>query len=358
MEDRLEGGIGRAITTVSNALVQGGTAVDILLKRVRGPYLSQLDPRVRVVPVSTYHRWSGVPAVARYLWSTRPAALVALSERLAAIALRARAVSPGPPRVVVWVQNIDPGWLDITRSSAYEKRRRRIRTTYPRVDRVACVSQGLRDRFVAETGLPDDLVCVVHNPVDPMRVARLAAEDLRHPWFQSGAPPVVLAAARLEPQKDLASLLRAFALLRARRTARLVILGDGRERARLEVLAADLGIADDLQMPGEVVNPYAYMRRARVFALSSLHEGCVCVLIEALAAGLPCVATDCPYSPREILDNGRIGLLTPVGDPAAMADALARSLATAWDAQVLREAATRFHADRIARRMAEVCGVW
>ncbi len=132
----------------------------------------------------------------------------------------------------------------------------------------------------------------------------------------------MLAVGKLTPQKDYDTLLRAFARVREKHPVRLVILGEGQEEGRLRSLAAELGIAEQVQLPGHVDNPYAYMRQASMFVLSSAWEGCPNVLLEALACGSPVVSTDCPSGPKEILANGKYGKLVPVRDEAALASAM------------------------------------
>jgi glycosyltransferase involved in cell wall biosynthesis len=105
-----------------------------------------------------------------------------------------------------------------------------------------------------------------------------------------------------------------------------VILGEGPERAALEAQARREGIKDCVALPGFVDNPYSYMARAAVFALSSDWEGLPTVLIESLALGTPVVSTDCESGPREILSHGVLGELVPVGDVPALANAISRAL--------------------------------
>ncbi|MCZ6872143.1 MAG: glycosyltransferase, partial [bacterium] len=150
---------------------------------------------------------------------------------------------------------------------------------------------------------------------------------LVHPWFEPGCPPVLLAVGRLAKQKDFGTLLRAFARLRRSQPARLLILGEGPERPALETLVRELGLEQDVRLPGFVDNPYAYMARASAFVLSSLWEGLPTVLVEALFCGAPVVATDCPSGPREILRGGELGGLVPMRDPVALADSMQMALA-------------------------------
>ena len=154
----------------------------------------------------------------------------------------------------------------------------------------------------------------------------LAREVPDHPWFAPGQPPVILGVGRLTPQKDFPTLVRAFSQVRRLRAARLVILGEGEGRAELEALADELGVKEDLALPGFQNNALSYMAHSAVFVLSSAWEGLPTVLIEALAAGTRVVSTDCPSGPREILQDGRFGALVPVGDASALARAILETL--------------------------------
>lgn len=129
----------------------------------------------------------------------------------------------------------------------------------------------------------------------------------------------------MEVRQDHATLLRALALVRHHRAARLVIVGEGTERPALEALALELGIRDDAELPGFVDNPYADMSRAALFVLSSRWQGLPAVLIEALNCGTRLVSTDRPSGPRKILRQGRLGTLVPVGRPEALAAAIERA---------------------------------
>ncbi|MGB2886052.1 MAG: glycosyltransferase, partial [Dehalococcoidia bacterium] len=175
-------------------------------------------------------------------------------------------------------------------------------------------------------GLPRKKIEVIYNPVITPELLEKAREPVDHPWFQPGEPPVVLGVGRLTEQKDFPTLLRAFALVRKERAARLVILGEGEDRPELKALVDELGIAEDVDMPGFVDNPYGYMAGAAVFALSSRWEGLPTVLIEAMALGKPVVATDCPSGAREILNDGRYGTLVPVGDAKRLATGISGML--------------------------------
>ena len=167
-----------------------------------------------------------------------------------------------------------------------------------------------------------------------------------------GEPPVVLGVGRIEPRKGFATLPRAFALVRAHRPARLVILGESKKSAagrrheqQLAGMARELGIAEQVSFPGFKQNPYAYMARAAAFVLATDYEGPPGVLIQTMACGCPVVSTDCPTGPREILEDGRYVPLVPVGDHAGMAEAIARMLDTPTPAAEPRARASPFSVD-------------
>ena len=182
-------------------------------------------------------------------------------------------------------------------------------------DVVIANSRGAADDLVgAAPNLAPQVTRVIHNPVVWPELAEKAVEPVDHPWFQDSSLPVVLAAGRLVPVKDYPTLLEAFANVVLKvRLARLVVLGEGPERAALRLLVEDLGIEDAVDFPGFVSNPYSYMSRAKLFALSSLYEGSPNVLVQAMACGTPVVSTDCPSGPREILRDGALGRLGPSG---------------------------------------------
>jgi glycosyltransferase involved in cell wall biosynthesis len=216
---------------------------------------------------------------------------------------------------------------------------------YPRADTVIAVSDGIAEAIIELTGLPRAQITTIYNPVVDATLLDKASEPIDHPWFTPGEPPVVLSVGRFRMQKDFPTLIRAFALVRSARPARLMILGDGTRRRALEALVDNLGLRSDVALPGYAENPLPWMRRAAVFVLSSTWEGLPGVLIEALAAGCPVVSTDCPSGPAEILDRGAYGPLVPSRDPQALAQAILAVLENPPDRDRLRQRAALFSVD-------------
>jgi len=296
------------------------------------------------LPPTTWH----VPALARYLRRRRPTALLAASVHENLDAVRARSLALTRTRLVLSEHAVLSAHLGDRGGRRFARVMGQVRRLYPRADKVVAVSLGVAEDLRA-VGLPRSLLDVIHNPVWTEGFEERAAAPVADPWFAPGAPPVVLGTGRLVEQKDFQTLVRAFALVRGRRRARLVVLGsaldDETTRARqheLHRLAARLGVADDVGLPGSVPDALPYMARAAVFALSSRYEGFGNVLVEALACGTPMVSTDCPSGPAEILAGGRYGRLVPVGDAEAMAAAILDTLEAPVDREALRRRARDF----------------
>ncbi|QBS37604.1 glycosyltransferase [Thermaerobacter sp. FW80] len=320
------GGVERMMLRLADGFIQRGLAVDLVVVRKDGPLATEVPAGARIIDLGGTRALASTFALVRYLRQVRPRALLTAKDYINIVALWARQLSGVPVRIVVSVR-INP----ILHFQHVTKLREKIipmlmRVTYPRADSVVAVSHGVAVDLIRFIGIRKDKVHVVYNPVVSDAIFIRAAEPVHHPWFAPGEPPVVLAVGRLTAQKDFGTLIKAFSLVRKERIARLMILGEGKERPTLERMVHDLGLDEVVSLPGFEVNPYKYMKRAAVFVLSSRWEGFGNVLAEAMALGTPVVSTDCPSGPAEILEYGRWGDLVPVADPQALARAILKRL--------------------------------
>ena len=319
-------GAERVAVNLGGALVKAGRRVDLVAAQAKGDLLHRLPAGVRLVDLESSRVLFSLLALARYLRRERPMGLISFMDHANIVALFARALAGRSTRVVVTVHNT----LSVATATPNNRRSRLlplfIRAFYPMADEVVAVSQGAADDLVRTAGLRADRVDVIYNPVITPQLLTARNAPPPHPWLEEGQPPVVLGVGRLTPQKDFPTLLRAFALVRRRRPARLIILGEGQDRPELEALVAQLGLGDDVTLPGYHPAVPAFMARAAVFVLSSAWEGLPTVLIEALALTRNIVSTDCPSGPREILKQGRLGRLVPMRDPDALGQAILDSL--------------------------------
>lgn len=342
-------GVDRVLRNLVPAIARLGVTVDVLGIDGHGPHFDQLPEGARHLPLGAQHVNSAIPALIRYLRRERPQAMLSDKDRVNRAALLARAVARVPTRVglrqgtTVSVNLASRGAIDRWTQTLS------MRWCYPAADALLVPSAGAADDLAAFARLPRERIHVVPSPILTDALQARATEPLDHPWFAGGQMPVILGVGELSERKDFATLLRAFAKVRATRPCRLVILGEGRRRGELERLAAELGVADDLALPGFTANPYPFMARAAVFALCSRWEGMPVVLIEALALGAPSVACDCPSGPREVLAGGTVGPLVPVGNVAALADGLRRQLAQPVPAAQSRAAVAGYSDSASAR---------
>ncbi len=201
-----------------------------------------------------------------------------------------------------------------------------VRRYFNNADAIVAVSQAVADDLCVGWKIERARVRVIHNPVfDPQFFTKARAAPV-HPWLIEDDLPLVMAAGRLHPVKGFDDLIRAFAELRAWLPARLIILGEGGERANLESLIQELGLVGEVALPGRVEDLAPWLMRSDCFALPSRSEGFSNVLVSALSAGLPIVATRCPGASAEILGDGKWGQLVEPGHVSEMADALHRAL--------------------------------
>ena len=197
---------------------------------------------------------------------------------------------------------------------------------YPKATAIIAVSDGVRKDLASSINASESSLHVINNPVAKEAIRKASREDISHKWLKDKSCPVVISVGRLTKAKDYGTLIRAIDIAREKVPVKLVILGEGPERPGLEHLVHSMKLDDTVDMPGHLDNPYSFMARADVFALSSRWEGFVNVLLEALALGMPVVSTDCHSSPREILQNGEYGRLVPPGDALELSVALLDTL--------------------------------
>lgn len=346
LPDLRGGGAERVAVNLANAFAQRGYAVDMVLLSATGELLVDLQPGIRVVDLKVQRmRWA-LPALVRYFRRARPSAVLACMWPLTVLALWARTISRVPTRLVVAEHTTWSRSELLTRFSLSWQIRTSMRRFFPNADGIVAVSQGAADDLAHFAPVERRAITVVYNPVvgdgPPSEVATPAAPT----GWCVGTHRRVLAVGTLKEIKDYRTLLDAFATLRQRVDARLLILGEGECRSELEAQARRLGITDNVFMPGFVKDVPPYYRHADLHVLSSTGEGLPTVIIEALAAGTPVVSTDCPSGPREILSNGQFGRLVPVGDVDALAAAMQESLTSSHDRAALMARAQDFSIDK------------
>jgi len=354
------GGAERVALHLARGLADQGLRVDlVVIEPVRHEaLLSELPPAVRVVGLKWPRR--GLlcfPALAGYLRREKPAAVLSPLTSANLVAIWARRLAGVSTHVTIRHPTTFSRQMQMMNPLSGRLLLTLMRRFYPQADGIVAVSQGAARDMVRTLGLPLARLRVIYNPTVIPELFAKAREPVQEPWLAAGQPPVILGVGRLGQEKDFATLMRAFAQVRQQRPARLIILGEGRERARLQALVSELGLRGQVALPGFVANPYAYMARAQVFVLSSVFEGLPNTLIEAMACETSVVSTDCQSGPREILEDGLYGRLTPVADPQALAEAILATLDNPTDPEHLRRRADMFSLETVVGQYLEALNV-
>lgn len=377
LQDLDDGGIQVSNLKLATALHEMGHDVELVLCRKSGVHLSSIPSGIKITGLRRRVVWRAqlmalaadpagfvamlrplllarrppttlryLPSLAACLRHGRPDLVIASATHLNITTILARARIRGDFKLLVAERNTYSNV--VSRDDSARKWRWRylgplVRRLYGQADGVVSVSKGVADDLSRAVGLARDRITTIYNPVVDGGFRDRVSEHVDHPWFRAGEPPVLLGMGRFrDDHKNFSVLIEALARVRKQIPARLMILGEGCDRARYERQVMSLGLSDCVELPGFIANPLPYLKHASCFVLSSTHEGLPAVLIEALACGCPVVSTDCPSGPREILDDGRYGALVPVGDPAAMADAIVRTLNAPPDSGALVERGASF----------------
>ena len=256
-----------------------------------------------------------------------PCVVVSFLEYANIIAVIARKISFIKPPIIIF----DGVYRSVHQS--YEKFRRvkqlLVKKIYPQADKVICVCQAVKEDLSKSFGVPDEKIKVIYNGVDMVAIEYLCQEPTDEvSWFRESIA-VIVSCGRLTRQKDYSLLLEAFAKVQKDYPVRLLILGEGEEKAFLENLTCELDIKEKVRFLGYQINPYKYMAKADIFVLSSLWEGFATVIIEAFASQVAVIATRCPSGVEEIITDGVNGLLVGVGDSDILASAIGKLLTDA-----------------------------
>ncbi len=318
------GGAERAMLVFGGELAKLGFNVDLVVAKFQGPHADRIPKGIRVVDLNSSRMLRALPRLTEYLLGTKPSAIFSTitHANIATLWAARRAAYKAP----VIVRQSNAPRAETKSSFGRYIASRILPYAYRHASGIIAVSEGVKDQLLELNGALDPLIKVIPTPVLSAEVRSLGMELPDCDWLETGEFPVVLSAGRLEPQKGMLDLIRAFKMVREKRMARLVILGQGSQRHRLEREIETLGLTSDVALVGFKANPFAYMSRAALFVLASHYEGLPNVLIQALAFGTPVVATDCRSGPSEILEGGRFGKLVPVGDIAKLAEAIDLSL--------------------------------
>lgn len=316
-----QGGIGTIVLDHCARFPEYGVDVDLLTDASASPFEQRVPSSAHRITLASLHPTWGVPGLARYLYRARPHALLNHRPRLLRPLRLAMRLSGVYPRLVSVIHTL-PQPFD----QAAGRGKRSIASHLSSCDALVATSRAIADDSEKLLGLRAGSIRVAYPSIDIEALRRHSLASPTAPDLSAPPSQYLISIARLEVEKDLPTLLEAFARLTAEcPDLDLVILGSGSQQTALVHRASQLGIGERTHFAGFARDPYPWIARARALILSSWREPFGIVLAEALALGVPVVATDAG-GPPEILEHGRYGRLVPPRDPAAMATAIRETL--------------------------------
>lgn len=319
-----------------------GFSIRFVLRQKKGELLSGLSADISVADMQAPRVRNLVRPLVRYLRENPPNALLAAMWPLTVIAPIAARAACYSGRVVI--SEHAPQSLSYKGRGQIHRRfmSYSMKMCYPLADARVAVSAGVAYDMTCLSMLSNSEIKVISNPA---ATGAIASEYARPSALLGIRGPLILSVGTLKLVKRHDLLIRAFAKC-AIPDATLCILGEGRERDKLEKLSRACGLEGKVLLPGHVPDPAPWYAHSNLFVLASDHEGFGNVIVEALEHGVPVVSTDCPGGPGEILDRGKYGDLVPVGDVDALTKAMEEALVRSHDRDALRQRAREFSIDK------------
>lgn len=352
LPDMRGGGAERVGLRLVEDFLDAGHEVDLVLLQKEGELLTLLPPGVQVFDLGARRVRNGILPLVRYFRSRRPHAMQISMWPLTIIGILAHRLARSSARIVTSDHAALSKHFPPSRPIVFKSLTWSVRLFYPLADARILVARDAADDLARISGIDRGSIEVVYNPVAEPPADLKSTPHVELLW--DGAERRIITVGSLKAQKNHRLLIRSFARAFAGKPVKLMILGQGELEQELEGLTGQLGVADQVLFPGFTTDPWPFYASADLFALSSDYEGYPLVLIEALRSGLPIVSTDCESGPREILDGGRYGALVPVGDEAALADAMTDALLRRHDPDALRARAEALSGQSTSDRYLEL----
>jgi len=342
-------GIQRMRLNIIHGLIDRGYAVELVVGKAQGAFAESVPPGVPVYTVANRGNIWFFFGLLNYLRKRRPTHVMSSYEDISVMLIVANWIVGSRSDVLISTHNAlskiveESGWVN---SLKYSVMFFLMRFLYRRVTSLVAVSEGVAKELSELIAVPPEAIRVIYNPVIGVDFNARLADEVPMGMRDLIGTPLIGFFGRFHPQKSVDTLLRAFSLVRNTRECKLILVGEGRDKVKLQRLAEDLGIASDVVFWGFASNPLPIMKSCDLTVLPSAYEGLGNVLVESLACGVQVVSTDCAYGPAEILGGGRWGQLVPVRDAIAMGEAIGMSLDKEFwvEPSVLRERGLEFSA--------------
>ena len=348
------GGAERVLVNIANSFYENGIRVEFLAGKKQGLYLEVLHPSIPVTEVGAASFYKYLQALPTVFKKNNYTHVFTASDYAEAAAIIAKKKSG----VTAKIYHTHHYHLPPNRSLKHWKGDLVAKLIHffitPHADKIIAVSKGNLAwlRKFSNHKLPQGTT--IYNPVFDDSIYRLAEEKINYPAYISGKT-ILLSVGRLEEQKDHLTLIKSFQILKKTRPEIILfILGVGNLKSKLENYILENNLQHNVFLPGFDSNPYKWIAHCDVFVLSSISEGFGNVLVEAMALGKTIVSTNCPSGPSEILQEGELGYLCPVKDPAEMSRLIEHAVRFPINSNILKDASYRYRISEIVKEYIEI----
>ena len=320
------GGAEKMVVLVANALAERGYKVDLVVANMNGPYVNLVSKKVVTIELGTRGTAYSALALWKYLRKAKPPVLFSTMTNANITALLARIFFKHELWLVISERSITSNKILGKASLKKFLTGFLMKKLYPNADSIVAISKGVENDLIENFNIPAAKIRVIYNMIEETTIEGHSSELYKQIFCEEKNSPLFIAVGRLVDVKNYPLLIEAFAKIRIRCKCKLLILGDGPEKEKIEELVNKAGLSDDVVLLGFVDNPRQYMQIADVLVLTSKWEGFGNVIIEAMSVGIQVVATNCESGPGEILENGKWGRLVPLDDSEALALAMESSM--------------------------------
>jgi len=352
------GGAEKVFINLAEGLQQYNVKPIFFIADASGPFLKNIENKFSIINCNVKHVYQALPYLCSFIKRYNIPYLLSAMDHTNIISILAQKLVFANTKIFITIHSSLSQRLN---NQSTNKERLLFKLTpffYKYANGIIAVSHGVAMDLVRHTKMPRNKISVIYNPVISTDIYKLSNESTQHPWLKDKEKiPIAIGLGRLVPEKNFSSLIKAIYRVNKVVKCRLILLGDGEERENLIALIDRMGLNDLVSLPGYVSNPYAYIRRASVFVLSSIREGLPTALIEALALGVPVVSTNCPNGPAEILANGRYGILVPVDDIEKMSASIIEILTKRMNFFIPKDWIEQFTIDKVTQSYLKLMGI-
>lgn len=345
----LEGGVGRIIVNLLEGLKEKDFKIDLICVEAGNQFLDLIPKNVKLINLKLKRTLLSYPFLVSYLFKQKPKILLTFTTaNLVGLLTK---IIPGIKTSILISEHLSlEGSLPQINFLKRNIVKFLMKFLYPKAERIIAISKKVAQDLVKIARVPESKIVIIYNPVISPKIFQLGEEkpDEKVNFILKNNLPFILSVGRLTKQKDYSTLIKAFSIVKNYFDIKLLILGEGEERASLENLIRNLNLEKYVFLPGFISNPYPIFKKAKLFVLSSAWEGLPTALIEAMAFGIPVVSTDCPGGSKEILENGKYGKLVKVGDVEGLARAIIEILKNPPDPTLLKARASFFSVEKSA----------